>query len=62
MLLLSLILSSCSEITKVIDPCKGEFEDCKYGCGEGWLSGACKEKCTYDYNKCNKEKGGKNAN
>lgn len=35
-----------------LDPCKREFQDCNHGCGEGWLSGACKEVCSYEYRKC----------
>ncbi|MDO8511418.1 MAG: hypothetical protein Q7S55_04605 [Nanoarchaeota archaeon] len=34
------------------DPCQTEFEQCNYDCGEGVFSSICKEKCTYNYNKC----------
>jgi len=53
LLLFSFILTGCSEISKATDPCKSAFEDCNYDCGEGLLNKLCKEKCTYDYNKCN---------
>ncbi|MBS3165814.1 hypothetical protein J4444_01705 [Candidatus Woesearchaeota archaeon] len=39
-------------ISKSVDPCKRSFEECNYACGEGWLSGACKTKCSYEYNSC----------
>ncbi len=45
-------ISGCSEISKVTDKCKTAFEDCKYSCGDGILSSICKEKCTYQYDKC----------
>lgn len=35
-----------------VDPCERAFNDCNRGCGEGWLAGACKEKCSYDYRNC----------
>lgn len=54
-LFLSLILTSCSEVSRVTDPCKREFDDCNYGCGDGVFSSVCKEMCTYDYNKCKNE-------
>jgi hypothetical protein len=57
-ILLSLILTGCSEISKVTDPCKSAFEDCNYGCGDGILNKVCKEKCTYDYNKCKEQNKG----
>lgn len=56
LILVALLVSSCSEISTITDPCKSEFEDCKYSCGEGILNKICKEKCTYDYNKCQEEK------
>ena len=58
-LIISLVLftSGCvSGIEKQIDPCKKQFEECNYACGEGVLSGICKEKCTYEYNKCKEER------
>ncbi len=52
-LMISLLLvGGCAEIS---DPCKSQFENCNYGCGEGWLSGACKEKCSYDYRQCQED-------
>jgi len=51
-----MIVSGCSEITKVTDPCKSAFEDCNYGCGDGLLNKVCKEKCSYDYRKCQEGK------
>lgn len=45
-------ISGCSEISKITDKCKTAFEDCKYSCGDGILSSICKEKCTYQYDKC----------
>lgn len=59
-LLISLIIfvSGCvSEIEKQVDPCKRELEECNYECGEGILSSLCKEKCTYEYNKCKERQG-----
>jgi hypothetical protein len=36
------------------DPCENTFTDCNHSCGEGLLNSLCKEKCTYDYNQCEK--------
>lgn len=49
-----LLISGCSEIS---DPCKSQFEDCNYDCGDGILSSICKEKCTYQYNNCKEGSG-----
>ncbi len=57
--LILFLVAGCSEITKVSDPCKSAFENCNYNCGDGILSSVCKEKCTYQYNKCQE---GKNEN
>lgn len=52
-LILSVVfISGCSAVTKVVDPCKGEFDECNYNCGQGLLSSICKEKCTYEYSRC----------
>lgn len=32
--------------------CIAQFEGCKYECGEGILSGICKQVCTGDYHDC----------
>ena len=40
-------------ISQVVDPCERQFNECNYGCGEGILSSVCKEKCSYDYRRCN---------
>jgi hypothetical protein len=42
-------MSGC---TNPIDPCEQQLQDCNHACGDGILSGICKEKCTYDYNQC----------
>jgi len=47
------LISGCSELS---DPCKSAFENCNYSCGDGILNSICKEKCTYDYNKCQEGK------
>ncbi len=39
-------------VEQAIDPCEREFQNCNHGCGEGILSSVCKEKCSYDYRKC----------
>ncbi len=41
-------------VETLVDPCEKEFNECNHECGEGWFSGACKEKCSYDYRKCRK--------
>lgn len=62
-LLISLIfITGCSKIDEVTDKCKLTFEDCNYNCGEGILNSICKEKCTYQYNKCVEEKNGQQQN
>jgi hypothetical protein len=35
-----------------VDPCQTEFEQCNYNCGEGIVSGICKEGCTMQFNQC----------
>lgn len=50
LLLMGLIFTTaCSSIN---DPCQSQFDNCNHNCGEGILSSICKEKCTYDYNRC----------
>ncbi len=44
--------SSGGGVSRVVDPCQRAFDDCNNGCGDGWLSGACKEACAYDYRRC----------
>jgi len=50
----AVILTQTDTIKKLIDPCERTFTDCNHGCGEGILNSLCKEKCTYDYNVCEK--------
>ncbi len=45
------LVSGCA-LGAVFDPCESKFQDCNHACGEGILSGLCKEKCTYEYNRC----------
>ena len=52
-LLAVLLVSGCSNVNLTIgDPCKIEFDECNYECGEGWLSELCKTRCTIEYNEC----------
>lgn len=44
--------SSGGGVSRIVDPCQSAFDSCNNGCGDGWLAGACKEKCSYDYRKC----------
>ncbi len=48
----SLLLTGCVELEKLVDPCKEDYEECKYSCGDGWLSGLCKADCSDRYNTC----------
>lgn len=56
MLLSIIFISGCTTAQTILDPCKINCEDifqsCNHKCGEGLLSSICKEKCTYDYNRC----------
>jgi len=47
-LLLVVLLFGCA----TLDPCKSQFEECNYGCGEGNLSGVCKDACALQYAEC----------
>lgn len=42
------VTSGCSQL----DPCKRQHEECIYSCGDGWLSGLCKEGCAAEYRRC----------
>jgi hypothetical protein len=35
-----------------LDPCEREFKECNKECGEGLLSGVCKDICTVSYRQC----------
>jgi hypothetical protein len=39
-------------VKKYVDPCETKYKNCVHACGEGLLSGICKEKCTYDRRVC----------
>lgn|GEM_PF-3271305 len=53
--ILSLAIVLTSGCT-VIDPCERNYTNCVHDCGEGILSGICKEKCTFDRNECQDNK------
>lgn len=40
------------KVAQKVDPCERAYERCVHECGEGWLSGACKLKCTVDRDEC----------
>ncbi len=42
-------------VSRVIDPCDRQFDECNRACGEGWFNGLCKSGCTLDYNECKKK-------
>ena len=54
LLLVTILSSGCIELEKTFDHCKYDFEECKYSCGDGWLSGLCKADCSDRYNNCKK--------
>lgn len=52
LIITTVLISSCT----IIDPCERDYTNCVHDCGEGILSGICKEKCTYDRNSCQEGK------
>jgi hypothetical protein len=50
-LLFSITIIGCTTVRQV-DPCEREYTECVHECGEGILSGICKEGCTYERSKC----------
>lgn len=52
-LLSALFVLGC--ISNPLDKCQRDFDKCNHDCGEGILSSICKEKCTYNYNKCKEQ-------
>ena len=43
---------SANTVKQSNDPCEKTFDLCKHDCGEGTLSGNCKQGCTNDYRNC----------
>lgn len=46
------IIIQSGALEKATDPCKKQFEECNYQCGEGFLNSICKSGCTEIYQEC----------
>jgi hypothetical protein len=56
LLIALVVVAGCATARVIVDPCAEAFEDCKYGCGQGWGAGLCQDACTIQYNRCERSR------